>query len=195
MSAEQAQRKEPLGIHVPLAPTIIQSTFTNLHKGPHGEAPYVDVKNGRSAVWLTSPDPDDPDVHLVIGPDGRSSAIGVTWTEIGPIFLRNTPSGYEPIGFNPREDVEVVNLPPGERAFVASKQYPGHIEEYTVFQVPQEGQTVTQDAFAPFIGQHQLMSGINKRGLKERFLTSFLGIRITDKSELPYGRELKSTTY
>jgi len=197
MSIESARKIENESIKVPLSSTVIIATFTDLNRDPQGGGNYMDVRARNTAVWLTTPGT-EPNTHVIIGPDGKESPICVEWTDDGPIFTRKTKEGLEVISTRTRNDVSVVNIPEGETSHVVLRQYPGLREEYTVFQLhTPPNQNLSVDSFRPYIGRHQLVSGMNARGITgigNSFATDWKAIRITDRSNLPFGRELKATS-
>ena len=156
-----------------LPKTILIATFTMNNKGPNGERNHVDVGAKNTAVWLTEHNY-DIGADMIIGPNGRASQIVVRWDDNHPKIIRDTINGPQEIECRVREEVRIVGLPDCVKASVVSKQYDGLFEEYTVFQTNNPDQ---------FIGRHQLVSNLN-------LLTSFLAVRITDHTNIPYGREL-----
>lgn len=161
--------------------TVLVATFTMNNKGPNGEKNYVDVGAKNTAVWLTEHN-NQIRADMIIGPDDRASFIGVRYNGDNPQIIKNTINGPQEIDCRVREDVKIVGLSDNTNAKVLSKHYDGFFEEYTVFQTDNPDQ---------FIGRHQLISGMNNAGLGERFLTSYLGLRYTDHTNIPYGRELR----
>ncbi len=50
MNAESGRQIENRSIQVPLSPTVIIATFTNLNRNPQGGGNYMDVQRGNTAV-------------------------------------------------------------------------------------------------------------------------------------------------
>ncbi|MEK7109922.1 MAG: hypothetical protein AAB876_01755 [Patescibacteria group bacterium] len=63
------------------------------------------------------------------------------------------------------------------------------IMRLNVNQNPGTGFFTFPETFKPYIAKETLVSGMKNRGLSV-FSTSFWAVRMTDRSELPFGREL-----
>lgn len=193
MVKERSRGNENMGIQVSLAPTIVIATFPLLNKGPEGRTNYLDAQARNTCVWLTTPGSDGE--HRVIGPDGKKSSIAVRWTESGPVFFRTMQGGQQKDMIILHQlDMEYQGLPDGEQAFTHSIPYTqqGLIEVYTVFQVPPQSERVSLlSDFSSYIGKGKLVSGVGNRGVGKKTFMQMFGLHITDRSLLPFGRELR----
>ncbi len=186
--------KELLGIDVPVGSNILIATFPLMFKDPaHIEMDLARKTTG--AAWVTSPLPGlGQGIESVIGPEGNLSPILLRWSEQGPEFFhyRNGQLQLNPIPVEDYAGVMYAGIPEGGVARTVGKNYPGLREYYTVLQLPGATGTHSIDSFAPYLDTGRLISGMRKRPLPDRLKTGFLAIRLTDKTELPYGRELRN---
>jgi len=189
--------KEKLGVRVPLGQNVIMANFTLSHDNPKGENPTIDLMEKKCAVWLTSSEEEinGQKYNFIIGPDGLSSPVAVSWGEIYPeIHIRKGDEmiKLETKNFSPT----YLNHQIGHMATLIYKQYPGLRENYTVIRLPQEslGKELkyAQRYFSTGLIS-TLISGMNNRGFGNRLSTSFWAVRLTQVGhpDLPFGRELR----
>lgn len=186
--------KESLGIETTLGSSIIIATFPLMLPDPKN--PVMDLEARRTAAWLTAPLPMMGDgFESVIGPNGQISPIIVRWTEEGLKFFIYPPKGLRliPVQTEPDETVVIANVPEGGVARLVGKTYPerGLRENYTVLKFPGPQGSFTRASFAPYADDRRLISGMRRRPFLPKHATGFLATRITDKTELPFGRDLQ----
>ena len=186
MGKEQApELKENLGIRVPLGPTVVIAAFLSTRDDSQGEHPKIDLTSTSMAVWLTTPKTVGDEVYdFVIDPDGIASAVAIRRSN-GQIYIMMT----EIKDAKEIETATFLNLPEGADARVIRKVYPKQElwECYTVLTLPENGTERNINEFSQFAGKRTLVSGMKKRGPN---LTGLWASRMTDKSNLPFGREL-----
>jgi len=189
--------KEKFGIRVPLGQNVIMASFTLSHDNPKGEDPIIDLTEKKCAVWLTSSEEEinGQKYNFIIGPDGLSSPVAISWGEIYPeIHIRKGDEmiKLETKNFSPT----YLNHQIGHMATLIYKQYPGLRENYTVIRLPPEslGKELKYAQRYFSIGPiSTLISGMNNRGFGNRLSTSFWALRLTQVGhpDLPFGRELR----
>jgi hypothetical protein len=183
---------EKLGLQVPLGQTVILASFPLMSPDP--AVPHIDVTSKRYAAWLTTPFPQlGTTIESIINPQGLPSPMLLRWEEDGVRFYHYPNRGLrlEPVHTYMQEEVVFDNLPEGGAARLVYQPHTdkGLIEHYTVLQLPgiptQKGLTDV----LPYIHPLRLMSGSANRGIAN-LATKLLAIRITDRSELPFGRNI-----
>lgn len=203
MGAEQKLGSmENLGMRVPIGPTVVIASFISTRDDPKGEHPNIDLTAKNMAVWLTTPKTvktrnEVKRIHemsilydFIIDADGIASGIAIRRND-GQIYFQTSD------GLTKIEDVKKIkastflNLPEGASAQVITKEYPnrGLQESYTIITLPGGAIRLDIKEFFPFAGKRTLISGMKNRGLNFN-LTGLWASRITDRSNLPFGREL-----
>ena len=191
--------KENLGvIEHNIGPTIIIASFLNTHSDPRGEHPNIDIATKRTGVWLTTPHMIQDELYdFIIGPDGLASCIAVRRNDGKPVIVQGFST--DSISVSLVKDVEshdnatFTNIPEGEGTqSVVSKWYKrdGFVESYTVLTLPISPSDNPVNSFSPYAERKNLISGMNNRGFLRLVPNMAWPLRNTDKSELPFGREL-----
>lgn len=176
---------ENLGIKELLGPTVIIASFLLSHNDPRGEHPNIDLTARNTAVWLTTPVTIKDELYdFIIGPDGIASSIAIKRSNgQTKMYFQKNDKMIEIEDVKKSEAATFSNLPEGANAQVIYKRYPeeGLRECYTVLTV--------SGGFSPFAKKTILISGMKNRGLSS-LSTSFWAVRITDRTDIPFGRVL-----
>jgi len=181
---------ENLGIKVPLGPTVIIASFLSTRDDPLGEHPKIDLTAKNMAVWLTTPKTVRDEVYdFIIAPDGTASAIAIRKSD-GQIYFQTSDGLTKIEGVKKIEAATFLNMPDGANTQVIRKVYPqGLWECYAVLTLPGNEDKRNINEFSPFAGRRTLVSGMKNRGLSS-LSTFFWASRMTDRRNLPFGREL-----
>ena len=180
---------ENLGIKEPLGPTVVIASFLLSHGDPRGEHPNIDLTAKNTAVWLTTPVTIKGEIYdFIIGPDGIASTIAIRRSNGLPqIYFQEEDVMVDIADIKRSELASFSNSPEGAKAQVIYKTYPKEDlkECYTVLTL--SGNEI--EKFSPFAKKRTLISGMKNRGLSS-LSTSFWAVRITNRTDLPFGREL-----
>lgn len=187
---------ENLGMRVHIGPTVVIASFISTRDDPKGEHPKIDLKSKTMAVWLTTPKTVGNEVYdFIIGPDGTASAIAIRRSN-GLPHIYSQEEGKEDTmikitDIQKKMLTEFSNKPPDANVRLIHKAYfNGQLwENYTVLTLPGNENERNINEFSPFAGKRTLISGMKNRGLNFN-LTGLWASRITDRSNLPFGREL-----
>lgn len=188
--------KENLGIKVPIGRTVVIASFLLSHGDPLGEHPNIDLEARTTAVWLTTRiKVDSQEYDFIIGPDGKASVIAIQIINGQTNVLYHSNMGMRKIEDVKRsETATFTNLPEGAEAQVVFIEYPERLKEcYTVLRLPGDDTERGIETFSPFANKRNLISGMKNRGWSF-FSKAFWTTRITDKTELPFGRKLHRPT-
>ena len=176
----------------PFGRTIITASFSS-HKDPHNENPQIDFSARKNAVWLTyEKEVNGQKYDFVIGPNGEPSSIAIHWNNGVPEIFMEVEGEMQKIEeLNRDERAIFINTPENASTFFVYKRYPKQNlrEFYGIMRLPENTDFLYPATFQPYIAKETLVSGMRNRGLSV-FPASFWAVRITDKSELPFGREL-----
>lgn len=193
MGAEKPGLMENLGIKEPLGPTVVIASFLLSHNDPRGEHPNIDLTAKNTAVWLTTPVTIKGELYdFIIGPDGIASTIAIRRSDSLPqIYSKEEDTMIDIAGIERSALAYFSNSPEGAEARVIYKKYPKKEfrECYTVLTLPGNETEKSIDTFSQFAEKRTLISGMKNRGLSS-LSTSFWAVRITDGTNLPFGREL-----
>ena len=180
----------------PFGRTIITANVAS-HNDPRNENPKIDFSARENAVWLTYKKVIDGQAYdFIIGVDGEVSPIAVQWNnEVAEIFTE-VDGEMRMIKGLERNERASFNAPENANTSFIYKRYPEqNLKEFygimrlNVNQNPGAGLITFPATFKPYIAKETLISGMKNRGLSI-FSTSFWAVRMTDRSELPFGREL-----
>ncbi len=184
---------ENLGIKVPLGPTVVIASFLLSHDDPRGERPNINLTAGNNAVWLTTPVTIRGELYdFIIGPDGITSSIAIRRSGGLPqIYSKEENMMIDIAGIERSELATFSNMPKDANAQVIYKRYlKEELREcYTVLTLSRNEIEKSIDTFSPFAKKRTLISGMKNRELSS-LSTDFWATRITDRRNLPFGREL-----
>lgn len=184
----------------PFGRTIITASVGS-SKDRYNENPEINFFARENAVWLTYKKiVGEQSYDFIIGPDGKPSPIAIRWDESIPkIFILDGAEMKKIEGIGTNEKAKFINTPENAKPALVYKNYVDptdpdrkFTEFYGIIRLPANPGTVdfTYPAtFKPYIAKETLVSGMKNRRLSV-FPTSFWAVRVTGKSELPFGQEL-----
>lgn len=188
----------------PFGRTIITASFAS-HKDPHNENPQIDFSARENAVWLTYKDTvEGQSYDFIIGPDGETSPVAIHWNKDKPeIFILEGGKMRKIEGIDTNKKAKFINTPADTTTSLMYKKYidppnsDGNLTEfYGIMRLPAptdvnlDHMILFPRTYAPFISKETLVSGMRNRKWLSRSSTTFWAVRVTDKSEVPFGREL-----
>lgn len=185
----------------PFGRTIITASVGS-SKDPQNEKPQIDFSARENAVWLTFNEiVGEQSYDFIIGPDGKLSPIAIRWNDEGvpETFILDGVEMKKIEGINTNRKAIFTNTSEDAETALIYKNYidsPNSdrksTEFYGIMRLP--GNPGTADftfptTFESYISRETLVSGMKNRG-PSIFPTSFWAVSNTDKSDLPFGREL-----
>lgn len=185
----------------PFGLTIITASVAS-SRDPKNENPKIDFSARENAVWLTYKKiVGEHSYDFIIGPNGEPSPVAIHWTEGVPeTFIFDGTEMKKIAGVDINEKAEFINTPEGASTALIYKNYveppPNSdrktTEFYGIMRLPGSPGTVDftfPSTFKSYIAREILVSGMKNRG-PSIFPTSFWAVSNTNRSDLPFGREL-----
>lgn len=180
----------------PFGRTIITASVGS-SKDPQNEKPQINFSARENAVWLTYKKiVGRQSYDFIIGPDGKLSPIAVQWNNGAAEIFMEIEGEIRKIKGLERNEKASFSAPENADTSLVYKRYPEqHLKEfYGIMRLP--GNPGTADftfptTFESYISRETLVSGMKNRG-PSIFPTSFWAVSNTDKSDLPFGRELQT---
>lgn len=194
-SRHEFDPNDDTGIRVAVGRTIITASVAS-HKDPYNEKPTVDLSAKENAVWLThTKKVEGRSFDFIIGPDGTPSPIAIRWSEGVPkVYMISDRTIKRLEEVNENDLAEFINTPAGSSVALLTKRYVQPNPEYNfrefygIMRMPGMANLPDQSDFRPYLSKETLISGMNNRGMS-RYTISFLAVRATNKSNLPFGRD------
>ncbi len=183
---------------LPFGRTIITASVGS-SRDHQNEKPQIDFSARENAVWLTFNEiVGEQSYDFIIGPDGKLSPIAIRWNDEGvpETFILDGAEMKKIEGIDTNRKAVFTNTSEDAKTALIYKNYTDppnsdrkSTEFYGIMKLPENSNFSDPVTLQSYITKETLVSGMKNRG-PSIFPTSFWAVSNTDKSDLPFGREL-----